>query len=405
MTMRVRLFLSFLMSISILQFAHAQIGAPDNRKVAIVNVQAVLNRKVAIVNVQAVLKETHNLHGVAETEARRQILVLLRKYAGTAHLDALLDVSSPESPVLWARSTIDITKRTIDKFEPNGNHPNDVADIPATKVGVVNIQQAIVHSAEGQRDFQILQKKFDPKRAELESLNKEIDDLKKELDVGGNKLSGNARSDLQRQIDNKKTSLQRNYEDANSDVQAQQNEIANRIGQKLVQVLDQYAKANDFGIVFDISSVQPAQHLQQTTLDGGLRLEDFNRQDVTLAVITQYDKSSPAQATTAVNEPETLDARPPAASQHDLRHFYWIYSYDPVGHQRRDWYQESPSAWNEIYEDGRYNHSLIVDAHAVVDGNTGIVAKAETSTLLLFIPDRDATGPTTMASASAAGCK
>jgi uncharacterized protein len=77
---------------------------------------------------------------------------------------------------------------------------------------------------------------------------------------------------------------------------------------------------------------------------------------------------------------------------HGLRHFYWLYTYDPAGHQRRDWYQESSSTWNEIYEDGRYNHSLIVNAHAVVDGNTGIIAKAETSTLLLFIPDRDATG-------------
>ena len=32
-----------------------------------------------------------------------------------------------------------------------------------TKVGIVNIQGAIVTTNEGQRDFQTLQKKFDPK--------------------------------------------------------------------------------------------------------------------------------------------------------------------------------------------------------------------------------------------------
>ena len=39
------------------------------------------------------------------------------------------------------------------------------AAVPAaTKVGIVNIQAAIVNSNEGQRDFEDLQKKFDPKR-------------------------------------------------------------------------------------------------------------------------------------------------------------------------------------------------------------------------------------------------
>ena len=47
--------------------------------------------------------------------------------------------------------------------------------------------------------------------------------------------------------------MQRSYEDANTDIQAQQNEIANRIGQKLVEVLDNYAKSNDFTLVLDVS--------------------------------------------------------------------------------------------------------------------------------------------------------
>jgi len=123
----------------------------------------------------------------------------------------------------------------------------------ATKVGIINIQAAIVNSNEGQRDFETLQKKFDPKRAELENLNKEVDELQKKFNAQGDKLNDEARGDLLKQIDSKKKILQRNYEDANTDVQAQQNEIANRIGQKLVGVLDKFAKDNNFTVILDVS--------------------------------------------------------------------------------------------------------------------------------------------------------
>lgn len=121
------------------------------------------------------------------------------------------------------------------------------------KVGIVNIQAAIVNSNEGQRDFESLQKKFDPKRTELENLNKEVDELQKKFNTQGDKLNDDARNDLLKQIDAKKKTLQRNYEDANTDIQAQQNEIANRIGQKLVEVLDKYAKENAYTLILDVS--------------------------------------------------------------------------------------------------------------------------------------------------------
>jgi outer membrane protein len=131
--------------------------------------------------------------------------------------------------------------------------PTAAAAPAVTKVGIINIQAAIVNSNEGQRDFEQLQKKFDPKRQELEGLNKEVDELQKKFNAQGDKLSDEARADLLKQIDSKKKVLQRNYEDANTDIQAQQNEIANRIGQKLVEVLDKFAKDNSFTLILDVS--------------------------------------------------------------------------------------------------------------------------------------------------------
>ncbi len=137
----------------------------------------------------------------------------------------------------------------------------------ATKVGIINIQAAIVSSNEGQRDFETLQKKFDPKRVELENLNKEVDELQKKFNTQGDKLNDEARGDLLKQIDSKKKVLQRNYEDANTDIQAQQNEIANRIGQKLVGVLDKFAKDNNYTVILDVSGQSSPVLWADSTVD------------------------------------------------------------------------------------------------------------------------------------------
>jgi outer membrane protein len=158
--------------------------------------------------------------------------------------------------------------------------PAAAAAPTVTKVGIVNIQAAIVNSNEGQRDFEALQKKFDPKRSELENLNKEVDELQKKFNTQGDKLSDEARGDLLKQIDAKKKTLQRNYEDANTDVQAQQNEIANRIGQKLVEVLDKYAKENSYTLILDVSG--------QTSPV----LWAANSVDITRAVVEAYNAQS-----------------------------------------------------------------------------------------------------------------
>src|SRR5579864_6213891 len=60
------------------------------------------------------------------------------------------------------------------------------AGLPS-KIGIINIQGAIVSTNEGQRDFDALQKKFEPKQLELKSANDEIDGLKKQLSASEGK--------------------------------------------------------------------------------------------------------------------------------------------------------------------------------------------------------------------------
>src|SRR3954469_14497526 len=96
--------------------------------------------------------------------------------------------------------------------------PSPATSAPAvagpTRVGIVNIQQVIVNTTEGKREFETLNKKFEPKQTELSTLNKEIDGLKTQLQTQGDKMNEDAKATLVRQIESKQKVLQRNADDA-----------------------------------------------------------------------------------------------------------------------------------------------------------------------------------------------
>jgi outer membrane protein len=152
----------------------------------------------------------------------------------------------------------------------------------ATKVGVISIQDAILGTNEGQKEFEALGKKFEPKRSELKALTDEIDGLKKQLDTQGSKMNDEARASLVKQIEGKQKTLSRNQEDAQNDFVGQQNEIAQKIMQKLGPVIDKYAKDNGLGLIVDASRPWP---------DGPV-LWVSPPVDITRAVVEMYNAQS-----------------------------------------------------------------------------------------------------------------
>jgi len=180
----------------------------------------------------------------------------------------------------------------------------DAPSIPATaaspvgKIGIINMQQAILASNEGQRDFQALSKKFEPKQAELKGMNDEVDNLKKQLNTQGDKLNDVARANLVRSIETKQKELQRNLEDAQTDFQGQQNDVLQRIGQKMMQVLDKYAKGNGYALVLDVSNQNsPVLWAGAST-------------DLTKAIVEQYNTVSGVAAPTAAPTTGGLPSAP-----------------------------------------------------------------------------------------------
>ena len=183
------------------------------------------------------------------------------------------------------------------------------AAAPATvagfnKVGIINIQGAILASNEGRRDLEALDKKFDPKRTELQNLNKEIEDLKKQLSTQGDKMNEDARGTLVRSLETKQKAMQRASEDAQNEYQQQQAEVAQRILQKMAPLIDKFAKDNQYAVLMDVSQPWP----QGPVLWFGASA------DVTKQVVDLYNAQSgvaaPASAPSSSSKPNSGTTTP-----------------------------------------------------------------------------------------------
>ena len=126
-----------------------------------------------------------------------------------------------------------------------------------TRVGTINIEQAVVGSNEGRRDFEALGKKLEPKQNELKGQNDELQALQKQLQTRQDKLSPEALASLQKQIETKKKSFDRSVQDAQEDAQNQQKEIFQRILQKMAPVIVKYAQDSGIGMIVDTSNPWP----------------------------------------------------------------------------------------------------------------------------------------------------
>lgn len=177
--------------------------------------------------------------------------------------------------------------------------PATSAATPGNKVGVLSVRQAIVTTAEGKQASAELQSQFAARQSELENLNKQINDLRQRLQTGGDKLSQEEQGRLQRQGETLAKQAQRKQEDYQEDVNAAQQEVIDRIGRKMMDVLDRYARENGYVAVFD------------TSAQGSNIIYASNQVDVTQEIIRLYDQAYPVKASATPAKPA---ATKPAAA-------------------------------------------------------------------------------------------
>jgi len=195
---------------------------------------------------------------------------------------------------------------------PSGAAANPIPATPpattgpsiGTKVGAINIQEAIFGSNEGRRDLETLQKKFEPKQTELKSQNDELEGLKKQLTTQEGKLNEDALATLKKQIESKQKLFDRSVQDAQEDFGNQNQEIAGRILQKMAPMIVKYSEDNGFGIIVDTSKPWP----QSNVLWWGQAI------DITKAVVDAYNVQSGVAAPPAAGAGTTTPKAAPKAA-------------------------------------------------------------------------------------------
>jgi outer membrane protein len=166
-----------------------------------------------------------------------------------------------------------------------------------TRVGIINIQAALVNTREGQKAQSELQSRTAPRQKELEKRKGEVDAMREQLNRMSNAGSPEQKEKLMRDIDTKTKAFNRDVEDAQADLDQEQGRVLNELGGKMMKVIEQYARDNNYAVILDVSN-------QQTPV-----IWASSAVDITKDIIDAYDKAAPGPAPAAA-PPATSGAKP-----------------------------------------------------------------------------------------------
>jgi outer membrane protein len=164
------------------------------------------------------------------------------------------------------------------------------------KIGVINIQLAIANTNEGKKVFADLQKKYQPRQQELQRLQQEIQAIQDQLTKQSATLSEEEQGRLNRDAEEKQKLLKRSTEDAQTDFDNDRREAINKIGQKMVKIINDYAAQNGFSLVLDDAQI-PIYFASKDI-------------EITEEIVKRYDAANPVADAGATAKPAAHSTAP-----------------------------------------------------------------------------------------------
>jgi outer membrane protein len=149
-----------------------------------------------------------------------------------------------------------------------------------TKVGVINLQKAVLESAEIKAASAAMEARYKPRVTQIETLDKEIAAISQNLQSNAGKLTSQAEADLNAQGTRKQRDVQRLRDDLQADVDRDRNEILQKASVKMSEVVKKLAEEKGLDVVVDI----PYTVFAKPALD------------ITTDAIAAYDKAYPSAA-------------------------------------------------------------------------------------------------------------
>ena len=182
--------------------------------------------------------------------------------------------------------------------------------VPA-KIALIEFEQAAAATNEGQRSLQELQKKYEPKKAELQALGQEIQNLTQQLQAAPATMPDSERASRQRTIESKQKKYQLDGDDASAAYSADLQAALGKVAQKLGPVVIQYVQKNGYTMLLDNTGQQGGVGVLWT--QAGV--------DISQAVVDAYNASSgvaapvpsaPSAARPRTTAPKPATSAPPA---------------------------------------------------------------------------------------------
>ena len=147
------------------------------------------------------------------------------------------------------------------------------------KVGVIDLQRAILGTAEIKKAQADLEAKYKPRQEAMAKVDKELQQIQGQLQTMAGKLTPQAESDLQSQGTRKQRDLKRMNEDLQADVDRERNEILQKAGRHMTEIIKKLAEEKGLDVILDRNNMLFAK-------------ETF---DVTNDAIAAYDKAYPVK--------------------------------------------------------------------------------------------------------------
>ena len=119
------------------------------------------------------------------------------------------------------------------------------------RIAIIEFEEVAAATNEGQKATADMQKKYEPKRQELQAAQTEIDSLTKQLQNAPATMSEEEKAARARTIDTKQKQLQRDADDAQTSYTADMQEEIAKIEQKLGPVVMKYVQQNGFTMLLE----------------------------------------------------------------------------------------------------------------------------------------------------------
>jgi outer membrane protein len=183
---------------------------------------------------------------------RQNLLKSVADFAQRNRFTYIIDVSS--IPVYYLAPQADLTEEFTKVYasqKPTASVATPRSAAAQSKIGVINIQEAIGSTAEGKKAFADLSKKYQPRQQELQRLQQEIQAISDQLTKQAATLSDDEQRRLSRDLEDKQKLLKRSTEDAQTDFSTDRDEAIRPIGQNIVKLISEYARQNGYALVVD----------------------------------------------------------------------------------------------------------------------------------------------------------